>query len=182
MSDETTKPERPREPRRNAQHESAVDRLIELASDAKPAAKPAGALALKEPKDSDQNGMWKALLQLKALLPYASRLLPLLEIVGVSLPQNSGPFKELRESVAGIQTGQRELRLALQDQTLEIKRLEEEIVRLREASEKAALEQAGLIKDVKSIGALLRFTVAGLAVLLIALLATVGALFAHKMR
>jgi hypothetical protein len=133
--------------------------------------------------------MWKALLQLKALLPYASRLLPLLEIAGLTLPQNAGMSKEVRESVASIQAGQRELRAAVQDQTaavqgqtLAIKELEEEVTRLREASERAEAEQAALADSVKSNRTLIWAGGSVLAVLLIALIAMAGVFLAHQAR
>jgi hypothetical protein len=174
-----TKLGRSRESGRGSAHESAVDRLIELASDAKPSAKPAEMLALEEPKDSDQNAMWKALLQLKTILPYVSRFLPLLDLIGVGQAQNAGLSKEVRDNVTSIQSGQREMRLAVQDQALEIKRLEDQIARLRETSEKNNFEHAELVEDVKSIGSLVRAVGAGLAILLVILILMVGVLLAH---
>jgi hypothetical protein len=175
---------RSRQPGPSPARESAVDRLIELASDEKPAARPAEMVALEEPKDSDANAMWKALLQLKSVLPYISRFAPLLDLIGAGLgqAQNAGVSKELRENVTSIQTSQREIRLAVQDQALEIKRLEDQISRLREAAEKNNFEHAELVEDVKSIGSLIRAVGAGLAVLLVVLILMVGALLAHKGR
>jgi hypothetical protein len=192
IDDLIAKLSRSREPARSSARESAVDRLIELASDEKPAAKPAAMpaaemLALDEPKDADPNAMWKALLQLKSVIPYVSRLLPLLDarllplldLIGLGHGQNTGLSKELRENVTGIQTGQRELRVAVQDQALEIKRLEDQLSRLREATEKNNFEHAELVEDVKSIGSLIRAVGAGLAILLVVLILMVGALLAH---
>jgi hypothetical protein len=94
IDDLLTKLGRSREPGRGGERESAVDRLIELASDEKPAVKPAEMLALEELKESDTNAMWKTLLQLKSVLPYVSRLLPLLDLIGVGHTQNTGLSKE----------------------------------------------------------------------------------------
>jgi hypothetical protein len=172
---------RSREPARSSARESAVDRLIELAADKKPDAKPTEMLALEEPKESDANAMWKALLQLKSVLPYISRFAPLLDLIGMgaSQAQNAGLSKELRESVSGVETSQREVRLAVQDQALAISRLEDQVTRLRESSEKNNFEHAELVEDVKSIGNLIRVVGAGLAILLVVLILMVGALLAH---
>jgi hypothetical protein len=163
------------------------------ASDGKSAARPVQALALVETKNSDRSSMWKALQQLKAVLPYLSKLLPLLdarvlpllEIVGLGhAQQNAGLSlsKELREDVTGLQGGQHDIRLALQDQALEIKRLEDEIALLRQASEKNAAAHATLVEDVRSIGAWVRGIGAGLAVLLVVLIAMAGALLLRVAR
>jgi hypothetical protein len=181
---------RPRESTRGAvretSHASAVDRLIELASDKKPVVKQTELVTLDEPKagepkDSEDNAMWKALLQIKSILPYVSRLLPLLDI-GLGHAQNSSISNELRQDVTSIQTSQRDVRVAIQDQSLQLKRFEEQLVRMREASEKNAFEQAEMVEDVKSIGNLVRAVGAGLAVLLVVLILMVGALLLHVSR
>jgi hypothetical protein len=176
IDDLIAKLSRSREPVRGSVRESAVDRLIELASDEKTSSRNTE-MALEEPKDP--NAMWKALLQLKSVLPYVSRFLPLLELIGVGQAQNTGISKELRENVTSIQTSQREVRVAVQDQSLEIKRLEDQITRLRETSEKNNFEHAELVEDVKSIGSLIRAVGAGLAILLVVLILMVGALLSH---
>jgi hypothetical protein len=188
----TDKTKTSRESTQVSAHESAP--LIDLASDRKSAAKPLEALALAEPKDPDRGSLWKALQQLKAVLPHLSRLLPLLDarllplldLVGLGHAQNSGlslsQSKELREDIAGIQDRQDAIRLALQDQALEIKRLEDEIALLRETTDKNAVEHARLVEDVKSIGAWVRISGAGLAILLVVLIVMVGALLLHVTR
>jgi hypothetical protein len=189
MNDETmARLGRPRESAQHASdhtsaHASAVDRLIELASDEKPAQRPADImasdmLAIEEPKSSEENAMWKALLQIKAFLPYVSRLLPLLDL-GLGHAQSSSATNELRENVTALQSTQRDLRVSVQDQTLQLKRVEENLTRMREVSEKNAFEHAELVEDVKSIGNLVRVVGAGLAILLIVLILMVGALLAH---
>jgi hypothetical protein len=184
MGDVSRADELTTKPGRSGGHEAAVDRLIELASDAKARPAPARALVIEEPKLADRGSMWKALAQLKAVLPYLSRLLPLLdarilpllEMVGMAHPQNSAQLKELQEGVGGVQSGQRELRLALQSQAVEIKRLEDEVAQLREASMKTSHAQAGLIEDVHSVRSLVRLVGSGLVILLVVLIVMVGAL------
>lgn len=187
MTDEaTSRPVQAREPEHGLPHEAAADRLIDLASDKKQTK----ALAIQIPKETDRKSMWKALQQLKAVLPYLSRLLPLLdarllpllELVGVGHAQNAGLSKEVREQLAALQSGRQETRLALQDQALEIKQLEDQIVRIREASEKSQLEQARLAESVKSLRSLLRTAGAGLAILTTILIVMVAVLLARSGR
>jgi hypothetical protein len=182
-----TKPEDTGEPMRGSVHEAAVERLIELAADEKPAAKPGELLALEAPKGGDRSSMWKALGQLKAVLPYLSRLLPLidarflplLELVGAGHTHNAGVSKEIREGVAGLQTDQRELRTSVQNQALEIEQLEAQVTQLREAFEMKNLEHATLIENVTALGRLVRWMGAGLAVLLVLLSLICGVLLAR---
>lgn len=185
-------------------HEPAADPVTEPASDRKSAAKPVQALALAETRktetvdaktrDSDRSSMWKTLQQFKGVLPYLSRLLPLLDarilplldLVGLGHAQNSGLSlslsKDLREDVTSIQGSQQDIRVALQDQSLEIKRLEDEIALLRQAAEKNAVEHARLVEDVKSVAAWVRASAAGLAILLLVLIVMVGVLLMHGTR
>ena len=92
--------------------------------------------------------MWKLLLQLKPLLPHLARLLPLLDI-GLGPAQNAGLSNEVRQTVAKIQAIQQRLNIAVQDQSVQLKRLEEELTRLRETSEKQAAAQTKLVEGVR---------------------------------
>jgi chromosome segregation ATPase len=192
MTDEaTSRPARARKPERGLPHEAApdslaADHLIELTANEKQTK----ALAVQIPKQTDRRSMWKALQQLKAVLPYLSgllplldaRLLPLLELVGVGHAQNASLSKEVREQLAALQSGRQETRLALQDQALEIKQLEDQIARLREASEKSQLEQVKLADSVKSLRSLLRTAGAGLAILTAILIVMVAVLLGRSGR
>jgi hypothetical protein len=155
-------------------HEAAVTRLIELASEEK--SQPNTALALEAPKESGRNSMWKILLQLKPLLPYLTRMLPLLELVGAGQQQNVGLTRELRESVSTMQASQSDLRTAIDDHSLQLKQMEEQLIRTRELTEKSNLLVAGKIETLSKqmwiIGA-------ALAALLLVLIAMVGVVLAH---
>jgi hypothetical protein len=155
-------------------HEAAVTRLIELASEEK--SQPNTALALEAPKESGRNSMWKILLQLKPLLPYLTRMLPLLELVGTGQQQNAGLTRELRESVSTMQVSQSDLRTAIDDHSLQLKQMEEQLIRTRELTEKSNLLVAGKIETLSKqmwiIGA-------ALAALLLVLIAMVGVVLAH---
>jgi len=151
-----------------------VDRLIELASDDKPAE----ILIPLEAKNSKENPMWKVLLQLKPLLPHFTRLLPLLD-VALGPVQNAGLSNEVRQTVAKIQAIQRDLNIAAQDQSLQLKLLEEELTRLREASEKQAVAQTRLAEGVESLAELVRIAGIGLGLLLVALIVMTAVLLAR---
>jgi len=191
---------------RNAS-ESAVDRLIALASDEKPA-KPTppahtttpppahahaySAAAVETPerptelepvaqfadiKELEQNPMWKALLQFRVLVPYIARLL---EVSTHSHTPSPAPVSaELKQTVTDLQTtnrdlqtSQRDLRAAVQDQMVQMKRVEEDTSRIRQASEKNATQTAELAEDIKAVHALMKImagVVGGLLLVLIAL-------------
>lgn len=161
----------------NKGHEAAVDRLIELATDEKPAL--ATALAIESPKATSQNSMWKILLQLKPLLPYLTRLLPLLELAGGGQQQNAGLTRELRASVSGMQASHDDLRAAIDDQALQNRQMEERLMRAHEAAEKRHIK---LAEDIRSIGTQVRIFGATVAVLLAILIVMTGVLLAHMPR
>jgi len=151
-----------------------VDRLIELASDNKPAE----ILIPEEAKNSKENPMWKVLLQLKPLLPHLTRLLPLLDI-GLGPVQNAGLSNEVRQTIAKVQEIQRDLTTAVQDQALQLKLLEEELTRLSNASEKQAAAQTKLVEGVESLAKIVRLAGVGLGLLLMALIVMTAILLAH---
>jgi len=171
-----------------------VDRLIELPSDKTPAglAAPAdrddpgaGEAPENSPKPSDDKPVWKILLQLKPFLPYIpyiARLVPLLD-VALGPVQNAALSNEVRQAIAQsvvkIQTIQRDVSTAVQDQAVQMARIEEEITRLRQASEKYAEAQAHIAEELGTLGTLIRLSAAGLAILLIALIVMTGVLLAH---
>lgn len=154
-----------------------VDRLIELASDDKPAE----ILTPEDAENSKENPMWKLLLQLKPLLPHLTRLLPLLDI-GLGPVQNAGLSNEVRQTVAKIQAIQQDLNIVVQDQSVHLKLLEEELTRLRETSEKQAVAQTKLVEGVDSLAKLVRLAGLGLGVLLVTLIVMTAVLLAHMAR
>lgn len=158
--------------------ESAVDRLIAMAAEGTPAApKTAGALPhetqgldvplLADPgRGLEDNAMLKALLQMRMMMPYMSRLME---------PQGHDPAmaalsSELKQSVGDLQLAQRDLRMTVQEQLVQMKRVEEEMNRTREATERNAFDSSELVEDMKSMQSLVKKTV-GVMGVLIAILA-----------
>jgi len=160
-----------------------VDRLIDLASDKSD--KKVAELPRTVPVDSRDDieapkdkSMWKLLLQLRPFLPYLTRLVPVLDVALGPL-QQAGLSHEVRESIAQstakLQSMQRELSAAVTSavevQAVQLKRVEEEMIRLRETAEIQARTQTLLVEDLRSLGRLVRFALIGGAIGLLALIA-----------
>jgi hypothetical protein len=166
---------------RNAS-ESAVDRLIALAK--KPARPGAAAtdemteletlpLGLPSARELEHNPMWKTLLQLRAFLPYIAKLLEMSSPSQQSTALSTELRSEVRQSVGALESSHRDLRLAVQDQTVEIKRIEENLTRTREATERNTLEVSEVAEDIRSMRSLVKVTLGVLVMLFIALIGTV---------
>jgi hypothetical protein len=164
--------------------ESAVDRLIALAQQ-----KPARSadplleesteletvpLGLPSARELEHNPMWKALLQFRAFLPYIARLV---EMSSPSQQQSTSLStevrNEMRQSVSALESSHRDLRLAVQDQTVELKRIEETMTRTREATERTALEVTELGEDVRSMRSLVKLALGILVLLFVTLIGLV---------
>lgn len=159
---------------------STVDRLIALATDDKPAepehapAEPAanlGALSMfGDPKlGMDQDAASTALLQFRVLMPYMSQLLEMSRGEGAA-----GMSAELKQSLGELANSQRDLRIAVEDQVLQIKHLEEQMARAKEVSDRTASESLEIVDDVRSVHSVVKkagITLGSLLVVLIALVA-----------
>jgi hypothetical protein len=165
---------------------SEIDRLIELASDERP--RPSAvteipgnkqhALSLEDQKDP-RPSMWRVLLQLRVLLPYLSRVLPLLErsVLGTNVLSSNGsvPHKidtsSFDKGLAVLEDGHKTLSVQLKDQAQEVKFLQEQVGWLSKSLEKDAKRQEEILE---SIGSLRRLVLILGAILVVA----VGALAA----
>lgn len=175
--------------------QSAVDRLIALASDHEkpapaPEPEPPASVAVtvaEEPapkqeleqlpripdfsvQELEQSPLWKGLVQFRMLLPYLSRLLGEMQDHG---DPSTAATNEIRLGLGELQRAHGDLRLAAQDQIAQMRRLEEELKRSREASERNALDSSELVEDVKSVRSMVKVTaglLGGLGVIMIALL------------
>ena len=117
--------------------------------------------------------MWKALLQFRAFLPYIARLIDISSPSQPSTALTTELRNEMRQSVGALESSHRDLRLAMQDQTVEIKRMEETMTRAREATERNALEVTELAEDVRSMRALVKLALGILVLLFISLIGLV---------
>jgi hypothetical protein len=174
-------------------HESAVDRLIELASTSKPGQDSVlevqemetvhSVQLLERPSVDDlkelaQDPMWKTLLQFKGWLPFITRVLPLLDMAsGHSQSSSSTAIalsNDLKQGVNDLQKSQQDLRITLQDQTLQLKRFEDQVARMRESTEKNSIEHSELVEDVKSMQSSFRNLLIVVMLLLLGLIGMVG--------
>ena len=93
-----------------------------------PASEPAQpTVALEKTQKGAPRSMWELLLQLRVLLPYLTRLLPLLDPGLRSAPDLS----ELTKGLAGLQNGSRDLEVQARNQALQLERIEQQMSRLR---------------------------------------------------
>jgi hypothetical protein len=106
--------------------------------------------------------MWELLLQLRVLLPYLTRLLPLLDPGLRSTPD----LGELTKGIAGLQNGSRDLEVQARNQALQLERIEQQMSRLRVAHENSIEESRKLLEEVR----LLRSWMLGIAVVMFVLL------------
>ncbi len=112
--------------------------------------------------------MWELLLQLRVLLPYLARLVPLLDR-GLLKP---GPdFAELKQGIAGMQTGSRDLEVQVRNQAIQLERIEQQMGRLRVVHENSIEESRRLFTDIRSLR---KWMITMAVVIVVLLLATTG--------
>jgi hypothetical protein len=137
--------------------EATVDRLIALASEEKPVG--AGEVNShghtnleavpvfgETAHELEHNPMWQSLLQFRVLLPYVSRLLEMSH--NEPSPALSA---ELKQSMGELVSSQRELKIAMEDQVVHMKHLEEEMARAKELNERNVTENIEIVEDVRSV-------------------------------
>ena len=92
--------------------------------------------------------MWELLMQLRVLLPYLTRLAPLLDRGLVKAAPDQSEFRhELRD----VQSGNRELSARLTNQALQLERIEGELLQLRQISERALIEARTAGTEIRSL-------------------------------
>jgi hypothetical protein len=135
-------------------------------TEGEPAEVPAGRpLTVEHAEKGSLRSMWELLMQLRVLLPYLSRLVPLLDR---GLLKASPDLTEFRKELQDVHTGSRDLGIQVRNQALHLERLEEQILRLHESSERNLMETRALSGELVSLTARLRFlTGLVLAVLLV---------------
>jgi hypothetical protein len=159
--------------------ESTVDRLIALANDQKPAepreANSQGPTHLEAmpvygdaAHELEHNPMLQSLRQFGVLLPYVSRLLEM------SHNEPSPALStEMKQSMGELVNSQRELKMAVQDQVVHMKRLEEEMTRAKELHERSVTENLEVVEDVRSVQSTVKKAAIGVGALLAALIGLV---------
>jgi hypothetical protein len=121
-------------------------------------------LSLEKAEKGSHRSMWELLLQLRVLLPYLARIVPLLDRGGLLKP--SPDISALSQGIAEIQNGSRDLEVQTRNQALQLERMEQQMVRLRAAQENDMEESRRLSSEIRS----LRSWLFALAILLLVLL------------
>jgi hypothetical protein len=170
---------------------SEIDRLIELASDEKPRTTALSvespptkhSLSIEDGKDSGPS-MWRVLIQLRVLLPYLAKVLPLLErgLLGTNISGHSAPTvdtSKLERGVASVGEAQHDLNAAIKAQAAEFHLLKEEVADLTRAVEKDLLLNQEIAASLTSLRKLMTISVWVIFVLLAILIALAALRFSR---
>jgi len=111
------------------------------------------------------SGVQRAINAIRAALPFVQRILPLLDgnigtAVGNMLaPHHHAPpppppanLAPIEDGLANLQAQQRELRDQVIEQNSSLKRVEDQLEMVREATDRNTLEQQELMEDLKAVG------------------------------
>jgi hypothetical protein len=126
-------------------------------------------LSLEKAEKGSHRSMWELLLQLRVLLPYLARIVPLLDR---GLLKGSSDTAELSKGIAEMQNGRRDLEVQARNQALQLERIEQQMARLREVHENGMEESRRLSSEIRS----LRSWLFAMAIVLVLLLPFVGLL------
>lgn len=107
-----------------------------------------GSSHLSLEKKEKGRSMWELLLEMRVLLPYLGRLIPLLD---GGLVKPSPDVRALHQSLAEVQTGNRDLEVQARNQALQMERIEAQMARMRVAHENAAEETSRLYAEVRTL-------------------------------
>ena len=153
--------------------------------------------ALPPPTSSDdpnapKSGLQRAVDAVRSAIPLVQRLLPLLDgnfttaISALVAPQTSHhhppspppvpvqqvhiDLEPVERGLAEVRTSHRELRSQVAEQGTSLKRVEDQLDRVREATDRNTLEQQELVEDLRAVGGRIStFAVIGLVLLLVSL-------------
>jgi hypothetical protein len=129
-----------------------------------PAAEPAlPPLSLEKAEKGSHRSMWELLLQLRVLLPYLARIVPLLDR---GLLKGSSEITELSKGITEMRDGSRDLEVQARNQALQLERIEQQMARLRVVQENNMEESRRLFSEIRS----LRSWLFAMAILLVVLL------------
>lgn len=133
---------------------------------------------IEKAKPDGWSQSWRTLIRLGSALPWLSRALPALEAgmggqVGPpAAPQGGaapGASAEMQQDVAGMRLVQYEIRTTVQDHAAHLKRMEEQLTRVRESVESKAAQKE-LTENVQSAMKMVKLVGIGLGGLLVLLI------------
>ena len=126
---------------------------------------PGRSLGGSAPTEEPSSSVQRAVNALRSAMPFVQRLLPLLDgniasALGNLLaprPQASAPAPKvdlvpIEDGLNELQTQHRELRDQVMEQNTSLKRVEDQLEMVREATDRNTLEQQELLEDLKTFG------------------------------
>ena len=154
---------------------------------------PGRALSVTGQDADHSSGMQWAMGMMKQAVPFVQRLLPLLDgQIGTAVanllasrPHPPAPrvdLEPIEHRLSELQLQQHDLKDQLVDQNASLKRVEDHLEMVREATDRNTLEQQELIEDLKSMGSRVNlFALSFLVLLVLSILLNI-ALFLHISR
>lgn len=132
---------------------------------------------------------------LRAALPFVQRILPLLDgnigtaVSNILAPHHHAPppqppvnLAKIEDGLAELQTQHQELREQVMEQNSSLKRVEDQLEMVREATDRNTLEQQELMEDLKVVGGKVNlFAVIALGLLAISVIVNI-ILYLHIQR
>jgi hypothetical protein len=154
-----------------------------------PSAAPPLSLPAPEDPNAPKSGLQRAINAVRSTLPLVQRLLPLLDgnfatAIGSLMAPQTGhhapppppvqqvhvDLEPVERGLAEVRTSHRELRGQVLEQGTTLKRVEDQLERVREATDRNTLEQQELIEDLRFTGSRIStFAMVGLLLLAISL-------------
>jgi hypothetical protein len=142
------------------------------------------------------SGVQRAVSALRAALPFVQRILPLLDgnigtaVSNILAPHHHAPtpppplvnLAPIEDGLAQLQSEQRELREQVVEQNSSLKRVEDQLEMVREATDRNTLEQQELMEDLKVVGNKVNvFALVALALLAVSVIVNV-VLYLHILK
>jgi len=148
-----------------------------------------------EPPLELPSSLQRAVSALRAALPFVQKILPLLDgnfgtaVSNILTPHPHPPppappvnLAPIEDGLAELQTQHRDLRNQVVEQNTSLKRVEDQLELVREATDRNTLEQQELLEDLKVVGSKVNwFALVALALLLVSVLLNV-ILYLHIQR
>jgi chromosome segregation ATPase len=135
--------------------------------------------ALEKSEKGSSRSMWELLLQLRVLLPYLARLVPLIEPLVERATARQPQLPDISQTINALETGSRDLEVQARNQALHLERLAQHMERLVEAQQTAAEENRKLTAELHTLRRSVLIFGGSILVLLLALGGMTGYLLFH---